>query len=63
MGLLSRIFSTESDKTKTSAESRKINITEYYKEKYERMQKEGKKIDWYEYRVCRCSVRAGRRCI
>ena len=39
MGLLSRIFSTESDKTKTSEESRKINLTEYYKEKYERMQK------------------------
>lgn len=51
MGLLSRIFSTESDKIKTYAENRKINLTEYYKEKYERMQKEGKRIDQYEYRV------------
>ena len=33
MGILSRIFSTESDKTKTSEESKKINLTEYYKEK------------------------------
>ena len=56
MGILSRIFITESDKTKISAESRKINLTEYYKEKYEKMQKEGKRIDWYEYRT---SIDAG----
>lgn len=56
MGILSRIFITESDKTKISAESRKINLIEYYKEKYEKMQKEGKRIDWYEYRT---SIDAG----
>ena len=42
MGILSRIFSTENDKTKASEEGKKINLIEYYKEKYEKMQKGGK---------------------
>lgn len=49
MGLLSRIFNTKTNEIGIAAENKETNVIRHYKEKYEKMQKEGKKIDWREY--------------
>ena len=49
MGLLSRIFNTKTNEIGTAAENKETNAIRHYKEKYQEMEREGKKIDWHEY--------------
>lgn len=43
MGLLSKIFNTKTSEIGIAAENKETNVIRHYKEKYEKMQKEGKK--------------------
>lgn len=49
MGLLSRIFNTKTNEIGIATENKETNVIRHYKEKYQEMERMGKKIDWYEY--------------